>query len=93
MPQFPSFSRRQLKKAATLDSPRHRLLTTAEAAEAAGVTAACIRQWAHRGYLAPVARRGKHNLYLEDHVLRVEHSRRVRLNSSETSDMSARLSK
>ncbi|MFJ4806952.1 helix-turn-helix domain-containing protein [Streptomyces murinus] len=57
--------------------PRRRLLTTAEAASAAGVSPACIRQWVHRGYLRPVAwyRRSGAHLFREDHVLLAERER------------------
>ncbi|MGW2557630.1 helix-turn-helix domain-containing protein [Streptomyces sp. NPDC001635] len=58
-------------------NPRLRLLTTAEAAQAAGVSPACIRQWTRRGYLKPVARYRNANLYLEHHVLLVERDRRA----------------
>ncbi|WP_376738573.1 MerR family transcriptional regulator [Streptomyces noursei] len=63
------------------DNPRHRLLTTKEAAAVAHVTPACIRQWVKRGYLTPTAsyRRGKKvHLFLESHILKVERDRRVR---------------
>ncbi|WP_102922512.1 helix-turn-helix domain-containing protein [Streptomyces noursei] len=73
-------SRRSIKSSLENDSNLgplgQRLLTTAEAAEAAGVTPSCIRQWVSRGHLRPVARYGKRNLYREDHVLRVERDRR-----------------
>ncbi|WP_367620987.1 MerR family transcriptional regulator [Streptomyces olivoreticuli] len=69
--------RRHIQTAITPGDPRHRLLTTAEAAETAGVTTACIRQWTHRGYLTPTAHHGKHNLYREDHVLDAERTRRA----------------
>ncbi|WP_372472111.1 helix-turn-helix domain-containing protein [Streptomyces albireticuli] len=65
-----------------MSSPQDRLLTTVEAAEAAGVTPACIRQWARRGYIRPIARIGKRNLYREDHVLRAERDRRVEATSA-----------
>lgn len=60
-----------------MSSPRDRLLTTVEAAEVVGVTPACIRQWARRGYIRPIARSGKRNLYREDHVLCAERDRRI----------------
>ncbi|WP_414167552.1 helix-turn-helix domain-containing protein [Streptoverticillium reticulum] len=57
-------------------SPRHRLLTTQEAAAVARVSPSCIRQWTHRGHLVPAARQGRTNLYREDHVLEAERTRR-----------------
>ncbi|MEU2433644.1 helix-turn-helix domain-containing protein [Streptomyces sp. NPDC007861] len=72
----PHFFRRGAKADPALADPSRRLLTTAEAAEVAQVSPACIRQWVRRGYLRPVARYGKRNLYREDHVLRAERDRR-----------------
>lgn len=68
----------------THGNPRFRLLTTREAAAAAGVSAACIRQWVKRGYLRPTARyqRGNGLLYREDHVLEVERDRRAAITPS-----------
>ncbi|MFF4406027.1 helix-turn-helix domain-containing protein [Streptomyces sp. NPDC001404] len=57
-------------------SPRHRLLTTREAAAVAQVSPSCIRQWTSRGHLVPAARQGRANLYREDQVLEAERIRR-----------------
>ncbi|MEU3756654.1 MerR family transcriptional regulator [Streptomyces olivoreticuli] len=60
--------------------PQLRLLTGAEAAELAGVTPGCIRQWVKRGHLQPAARNSRSRawLYREDHVLVAERERRVK---------------
>ncbi|MFF2748635.1 MerR family transcriptional regulator [Kitasatospora sp. NPDC058048] len=78
MPNGPTRRDLAAVAAAAAGVPRCRLLTTGEAAEAAGVTAACIRQWTVRGRLRPVARRGRENLYREDHVLFAERDCRSR---------------
>ncbi|MFI1966533.1 MerR family transcriptional regulator [Streptomyces pathocidini] len=72
--------------------PRWRLLTTAEAAEAVGVSPACIRQWKRRGYLRPIARYRTNGslLYREDHVLEVERDRRAARRPRRSSDGHAR---
>ncbi|WP_327591660.1 helix-turn-helix domain-containing protein [Streptomyces chartreusis] len=78
MTDDPAMATRRLIDACRASTqPRHRLLTTAEAAELAGVTPACIRQWARRRYLRPVAQYGALNLYREDQVLEVERARRL----------------
>ncbi|WP_107288564.1 helix-turn-helix domain-containing protein [Streptomyces sp. NBRC 110611] len=71
-------SRRTLAEQPLTHDPRHRLLTTAEAAVVACVTPATVRKWVHRGYLRPIARYGNRNLYREDHVLRTERACRTR---------------
>ncbi|MCC2280830.1 MerR family transcriptional regulator [Streptomyces sp. ET3-23] len=81
---MPPTRRRAAAIAQDSDSPRHRLLTTQEAATVAQVTPACIRQWTSRGYLVPTARQGRTNLYLEDHVLRTERIRRNRRSPART---------
>ncbi|WP_411146907.1 MerR family transcriptional regulator [Streptomyces sp. x-80] len=59
------------------DSPTRRLLTTIEAANLINVRPDRIRQWVHRGILAPAARyRGRGNLYLEIDVLVAEKTMR-----------------
>jgi DNA-binding transcriptional MerR regulator len=55
----------------------HALWTTAEAAEAAGVTTDVIYQWKRRGKLTPVNRRGRPRYRAMD-VLRAEQSTRER---------------
>lgn len=54
------------------DDPAGRLLTTAEAAEAAHVPEATIRDWARRKLLLPSGQQDGHPLYRELDVLRVE---------------------
>lgn len=56
---------------------QHALWTTAEAAEAAGVTPDVIYQWKRRGKLTPVNRRGRPRYRAMD-VLRTEQSTRGR---------------
>ncbi|MEU6708118.1 helix-turn-helix domain-containing protein [Streptomyces wuyuanensis] len=73
--------RRQVRRICAdqpLGDPRLRLLTTAEAADAVGVSPACIRQWRRRGHLRPVAeyRLSGALLYREVDVLRAERDRR-----------------
>lgn len=51
------------------------LWTTEEVAAQVGVTPAAIRIWTMRGYLSPVAKRGKANLYRLSTVLAVEAQR------------------
>ncbi|MEW2581052.1 helix-turn-helix domain-containing protein [Streptomyces syringium] len=75
-------TRRQASAVLGKVTPGQRLLTTQEAAAIAQVTPACIRQWASRGYLVPTARKGRANLYREDHVLHTERDRRHRRQSS-----------
>ena len=55
----------------------HALWTTAEAAEAAGVTTDVIYQWKRRGKLTPVNRRGRPRYRAMD-VLRAEQATRQR---------------
>lgn len=54
------------------DDPGRRQLTTAQAAAAAHVDDAVIRQWAARKRILPVGGTEAHPLYLELDVLRVE---------------------
>ena len=53
-------------------------LTTPEAAYAVGVTAHTIRKWVVRGYLSPVGRRGKANLFTAADVLAADRATDVR---------------
>ncbi|MGW1071561.1 MerR family transcriptional regulator [Streptomyces sp. NPDC002537] len=59
------------------DDLEHALWTTAEAAEAAGVSRDVIYQWKARGKLTPVARRGRPRYRALD-VLRAEAATRTR---------------
>ncbi|HEY8973695.1 MAG TPA: MerR family transcriptional regulator [Burkholderiaceae bacterium] len=54
------------------DDPEQRLLTTAEAAAAAHVDEARIRDWARRGLIKPVATPNGQPVYRELDVLAVE---------------------
>lgn len=54
------------------DDPTTRLLTTAEAAKAAHVDEARIRDWARRGLIQPVTTKGSQPLYQELAVLTAE---------------------
>lgn len=47
------------------------LVTTEEGARNAGVAAATVRSWAHRGHLAPAGRRGRSPLFIRADVIRV----------------------
>lgn len=53
------------------------LLTTAQAAELAGVTPQAVRVWHHRGHLEPAGRNDRgHNLWRLVDVARAEHHTR-----------------
>ena len=53
------------------------LVTTAEAAELAGVSEAVIRMWRYRGHLRPAGRRGRRPLYDPVDVLLAERATRT----------------
>jgi DNA-binding transcriptional MerR regulator len=59
-----------------LDDPEQVVLTTQEAARAAHVDPAIVRDWARRGLLEPVDPNSTPRRYREIHVLRVERATR-----------------
>ena len=54
------------------------LISTAEAAELAGVSAAVVRQWASRGILPRVGKAGRTTYYRLLDVAKAEHATRTR---------------
>jgi DNA-binding transcriptional MerR regulator len=62
-----------------MSDPAHRFLTTAQAAKAAGVAPATLRQWARRGHLVPVRIPGSRTCWWRElDVLNAERDTRQR---------------
>lgn len=76
--QLPVLQARWEKQQRAREDRADRQLSTTEAAAELQVTAAQIRQWASRGYLQPVGRSGRSQLYRLGDLDRVKAQARVR---------------